>query len=897
MNEKRERIRPQYWGQWLFLALIAFGCEDGFAARGVDRIWMPAKITVDSCGYEYDSAPLCDGIREPLRWRESWASRETCSEPHWVELVFTSPVPVKAVAIHWNIERGQPKSSQSYAIQVWQNGAFTNILEIRDNPPAPRTVHVFGGVTTDRLRVWQPPGGGPATRSNVMWIAEIEVYNYPKKEAEFGKQPDLEQVKLVQAAVRDRTIGIYRRGRHQGRSGAIEAPLAKQGWRIMELDRLDERELKLCRIVVIAGTRHIPHRDTLLAFLHNGGGVLFVHDACGRSVGSLLPNLWEFTGMGEGEFLTVDPNHPITYGLPMRFFPTYGDHVCLKAGGAGKVLVRDVEGHDVVVAGRVGEGKAVAIGSFPGLSSGTNWDQFRVVSPGVGELALLTNSIFWLARDTKLKECWKDGLAWWPWRRRHTEAKPLFTDVTESCGMTYAGYSKGVAMADVNEDGQLDIFVTVDKVPTADPYHNLLYRNDGNWVFTETASEAGVTEPPGIGCVFGDVNGDGHLDLFVCWIPEMGGQGRGTLYLGDGKGHFRDVTVAAGLGNIGMTAVCMMADVNNDDHLDLYLVGPESENKLFINRGDGTFEDKTAAFGLAGLGNQGGRGYGNNLATAMADLDNDGFTDLVCFSGGALRVFRNQGGKGFKEVIDYMGPGKAPIAGGPLGLTLGDVDNDGDLDLYIAGVNILLRNEGGMRFANITAGAGLNQLERNMHPYCPIFADWDNDGWLDLFLGSGGFDSFAFRNNGDGTFSDVTATIGLDVFGVHGCNFGDLDGDGDLDFYATSWAKHPFTLLRNNCNNGNALTIRIKGHRTNTSGVGAKVWVYEEGGTNRQPRLRGYREVRSGGGSMYSGAILEQHIGVPHGGSYTVEVLFPVSGKRVKVSGVSAPRTLMIEEP
>ncbi len=644
--------------------------------------------------------------------------------------------------------------------------------------------------------------------------------------------------------------------------------------------------------------------------MHNGGSVLFVHESCGRAGGSLLPELWTFAGMGEGELRIAHSDHPVTAGMPAGFAPASGEYARLRAGNRENVLLRDEDGYDVVVAGKVGHGKAVAMGHYPGMSSdssiGEIWSQWRPAPLEGAELKLLTNSINWLAQDTGMRDPrWKSIALRRALRRERAQMQPIFENITDAYGMQYYGYGKSVAMADINQNGRLDIFATL-CIPSRWPwatidklYHNLLYRNDGDWNFTETAEEAGVVEPAGIGSTFGDLNRNGHLDLFVSFLPEMGTQGRSELYFGDGRGGFRQVTDESGLGDVGTSAFSIMADVNNNGHLDLYIIGYGAENQLFINNGDGTFADKTEEFGLIGLGSAGERGYGGNLAAAMADLDGNGYVDLVAFSQNYLRVFRNPAGQGFEEVTEYMGPGE-PLLGGrdqTLGLTLGDINHNGRLDIYIAGLNVLLRNDGEMRFTAITAESGLEPMQRNLYPYGPKFVDWNNSGHLDLFLASGTYDSLTFQNNGDGTFKQVTATVGLDVNSVHGFNFGDLDGDGTLDFYSTAWAKFPSKLLRNNTEGAYSLIIDVKGRRTNPSGIGAQISVYEETADGERV-LRGYREVRSGGECMYSGALLQQHVGLGSGeGVYTVETFFPVSGERVVVSEVSAPARLTIEEP
>ncbi len=892
----------------LFSAGIVFAGKPG-------RILVPDNIRVSSVSSAYDHLPLVNGFRETDYWREAWASAYVPGRPqeHWVELSYAEPVAVEAVAIHWYVENNIPASSRSYSIQAWKNGAYTDIVEIADNPATPRNLHVFDRVETERIRIRQAPDGGPEIRPAVMWITEIEVYNYPKQEAEFGTTADEEQLRQVRQKVRDRTVGIYRRHARphpRPRSGAVVGPLQEAGWRALELDRIGKRELEMCRILVVTGHHHMPNREQILEFVHNGGALLLLHYACGRSGGgSLFPELWTFEGMGQGELRIVNPAHPLAAGAQTRFLPTFGEHARLKAVG-GDVVVRDEEGYDVVVAGRAGKGKVVAIGHFPGLSSGgTEWSEFRITQPEGAERELLLNSIQWLAEDTGQREKWRWSFALWrALRRERARTSPIFENITSEYGMDYYANAKGVVMADINRSGRLDVLATINtpvRWPWATidkPFHNLLYINNGDWDFTETAVEAGVTEPPGIGAAFGDLNRNGHLDLFVSYLPEMGGQGRSSLFFGDGKGGFREVTDESGLSEVGESAFAIMADVNNNGHLDIYVVGYASDNGLYINRGDGTFENKTVEFGIEGLGSEGERGYGGNLAAAMADLDGSGYVDLVVFSRSIMRIYRNENGERFTEVTDYMGPGQSRIKerGRTLGLTLGDINNNGRLDIYIAGINALLRNDGELRFTEITAASGMEEhMTRHMHVYGAKLVDWNNSGYLDLYLASGSFDSFAFENNGDGTFTDVTAAIGLDADKVHGFNFGDLNGNGSLDFYATAWAQHPSVLLRNKLENGNSLTVNVKGRRTNPSGVGTQIRVYEEKPAGELV-LKGYREVRSGGETMYAGALLQQHIGLGADAgakTYTVKAFFPVSGERVTVSGLQPPASILIEEP
>lgn len=884
-------------------ALLALAFWADSAQGGI----LPAAGTATSgCELEhFDLAlTLCDGVREAVHMREAWKSSPENTNPQWAELRFTNQVAIKAAAIHWKVEQGVAWSSRHYKLQRWESdandpkkGEYKDIMEIKDNPVAPFSLHAFPEVKTDRLRVWQPPAGGPAGNGNLMWIAEIEAYDHAKAASEFGTASDRAQQRMIEEGARARTIGVFKRTRHQPRTKAAVSILPRTGMQRLQLETLDARELKRCKVVVLAGPRFVPNRDALMDYIYNGGAALFIHSACGRSGGSPLPDIWEYAGMGRSDLVVKDGKHPVAAGVSNRFAHGYFEHAMLKPGRNGKVVVADAEGRAVVVAGEYGAGRVVAIGSFPGLSSGENGRGMKI-SGTACEAALYRNSIEWLAGCAPAGGDWKESPGAAKLRKQESEKKRQFTDVTAACGLSYRWYSKAVAMADLHETGRLDLFATLCGPPfQAEVDHNLFYRNDGNWKFTELSKEAGIRHPNGIGCVLGDINGDGHLDLVVCYMPEMGNKGRNGVFLGDGKGGFKDITDASGLGNSGHSAQCLMSDFDNDGDLDLYLVGNGVENTLWRNRGDGTFDNATAGSGLEEMGSKGEKGYGSNLAAVMADFDGDGYQDLACLFRGTLRIFRNKAGKGFESVDEYMGPGKPAVAGGGLGMAIGDVDADGDLDMYAVGGNVMLRNEGKMRFSDVTAKSGLDKLEPNIGVYSPMFVDWNNDGKLDLYLAAGSFDSLAFQGGGGFSFSEVTGTIGLDCYAIHGCGFGDLDGDGDLDFYGTTWAQYDFALRRNNQDDGNYLKIRVKGRKSNTSGIGARVWVYDAGGQGANRRLRGYSEVLGGGVSMYTCPVLEQHFGVPGSGKYDVEVLFPVSGKRVKLSGEAAARTLTVEEP
>ena len=335
MNTTRERSgRLQLCiRQLLILGLAVGACGVGSAASAAPAILRPAKTEVDSHNYEYyDGDVLCDGVREPIRWPETWLSTDWSSSPHWAELAFTSAVPVRTAAIFWGVEKGVPASSRNYAIQAWENGAFTNILEVKDNPRAARSVHTFKPATSMRFRIWQPAEGGSALRTNGLWITEIELYSDAKPDSEFGSEADLAELRKHQEAVRDNTIGLYRRTRYyKGRTGAVAPTLRRTGMRVIQLDYLDERELGLCRIAVLCGTRGIPDPDAVEAYVRNGGALIAIHNGCGRGRGSMIPDVWTFEGMAsDGGFAVADARHPITAGITNAITTTFGDYAVLK---------------------------------------------------------------------------------------------------------------------------------------------------------------------------------------------------------------------------------------------------------------------------------------------------------------------------------------------------------------------------------------------------------------------------------------------------------------------------------------------------------------------------------------------------------------------------------------
>ena len=394
-----------------------------------------------------------------------------------------------------------------------------------------------------------------------------------------------------------------------------------------------------------------------------------------------------------------------------------------------------------------------------------------------------------------------------------THAETTFTNVSLEAGINDNGHGYSVVFADYDNDGNLDIYLS----HWGDsPQPNKLYKNNGNGTFTDVAEKAGVAcRSKTASSIFGDYDNDGDLDLYLIngW--------RNTLYKNNGDGTFSDVTDEAGVGDQRDGKVGIFWDYNNDGHLDIYATTWGQGVKLYKNNSDGTFSDVSGKVG--DVLSRGGH------SAAVGDYDNDGDLDLF-----APVPYRNNGNGTFTNVTKEAGMEWIDVVGG---VTLGDYNNDGNLDVYIVidGKGILYKNNGDGTFSDVTkkAGVGLPGIGRSSDCcHSAVFVDYDNDGYLDLY----DVDEYLYRNNGDGTFTNVIKEAGIEsgVANVQfrwGASFGDYDNDGDLDLYLPrvgNWnaAEGPSDeLFRNNGNDNHWLHIKTVGTQSNKYGIGARVTV------------------------------------------------------------------------
>ncbi len=500
-----------------------------------------------------------------------------------------------------------------------------------------------------------------------------------------------------------------------------------------------------------------------------------------------------------------------------------------------------------------------------------------------------------------------------------------FLDVSEAAGVDVFGLAGGAILEDFDGDGRLDVVASSWGVRDALRY----LHNEGDGRFADHTQRAGLAgQTGGLNLSHADYDNDGRPDILVLrggWLGAEGGLPH-SLLRNEGGGRFRDVTEEAGLLTAAPGQTAAWADFDADGLLDLFLgyesTGPAAQYpcQLLRNRGDGSFVDWAPALGLAELGFVKGAAWG--------DYDDDGRPDLyVSRMSQPNLLFRNEGPPAepgpapwrFREVSAEAGV-REPRMSFPTWFF--DYDNDGRLDLFVAGWDgsgvgavaasylgmsgqgarpRLYRNRGDGRFEEVAAALGLDRVLLAMGAN---FGDLDNDGWLDVYLGTGAPD-FAvlmpnrmFRNARGRRFQDVTTSGGFGHLQKgHGIAFGDVDGDGDQDIYAVMGGWYtgdgfPNALFENP-GHGNAwVTLRLEGVRSNRSAIGARirVTVRDDSGVRHIHR-------RVGTGGSFGSSSLQQEIGLGSARAIEeLEVRWPTSGTRQVFRDVPLRRVLVIRE-
>ena len=445
----------------------------------------------------------------------------------------------------------------------------------------------------------------------------------------------------------------------------------------------------------------------------------------------------------------------------------------------------------------------------------------------------------------------------------------------------------GQAWGDYNNDGWLDLYVT------GNMDNNVLYRNNRDGTLSiSTLSEA--VSLPGVlsgGAVWADYDNDGWRDLYVL------NYGRNVLFRNIGGRGFEDVTDIAGVGDRGKGTTAAWGDYDEDGFLDLYVVNwscypkcdpldvEQSQDRLYRNNGDGSFSDVTVTLNYE-------KTLGSGFSAAFADYDNDGDPDLYVINDqlknpiGNL-LWRNDGpgcsGWCWTDVSVEAGADNQ-VHG--MGLAVGDYDNDLDLDFYFTNMvhpMALLQNQGNGTFVDQALSSRVAVGPSDTVGWGTAFFDYDNDGWLDIYLTTtefrlydGGmnfsYPDFLFRNHGDGTFSNESRmTLPDNRQPSMGLAYADYDNDGWIDYVLGNW-NEGYLLYRNqggDSSDNHWLAVRLSGNGpVNRDAIGARVYLLSDDGRTQM------REVKSGS-SLGAGHDTALHFGLGQAGVERLTVLWP----------------------
>jgi hypothetical protein len=455
------------------------------------------------------------------------------------------------------------------------------------------------------------------------------------------------------------------------------------------------------------------------------------------------------------------------------------------------------------------------------------------------------------------------------------DGKGHFTDVTEKAGLAGSGYDTGVAVGDFDNDGCEDIFL-------AGVHRNTLYHNNCDGTFTDVTAKAGVSGPDpqygplwAVAAAWVDVNNDGLLDLFVANYLKW---------------------------DVDKEPDCEIDGVHEYCHPKMYKPTP---NQLYLNKGNGGFEDISEQAGLR-------KNLGKAMGVGVADYDLDGNPDLFVPNDKLYNfLFHNKGGGKFEEIAFDAGvalPEHGELISG-MGLDFRDLDNDGYPDIVLAALDNetfpIYKNNGKGGFTEVTTRSGMMRASRAMAGYSPMIADFDNDGWKDIFVSRGHVQSptlakrmpidqhnTVFRNMANGQIAALTEEAGFAAVAPkrhRGSAFGDLNHDGKLDVIVSAISADAEIWMNDSPGENHWLEIALEGTKSNRDGIGTRIKVVSKRGAQYNHATASVGYASSSAGPVHFGLGADRVADL-------VEIRWP-SGVIQTLKNVEADRVVKVKEP
>jgi len=504
---------------------------------------------------------------------------------------------------------------------------------------------------------------------------------------------------------------------------------------------------------------------------------------------------------------------------------------------------------------------------------------------------------------------------------------PKFNDIAGKLKLDVQNMSGGCCIEDFNNDGFLDIITSSSSIDD----HLHIFFNKGDGTFEDRTEKSGIKNlMGGLNLNHADFNNDGFTDIFIMrggWWYNKTGKIPSSLLMNNGDGTFSDITLESGLIGFHPTQTSAWGDFNNDGWLDLYIGNETQEGSvdypcnLFLNNKNGTFTDIAPKLGL------------NLIAfvkgVVWSDINNDGLQDLlISVMSGKNKLFLNKGGKSiadwkFEDISEKAGI-EAPLVSFPIASW--DFNNDGEEDIFIADYGYknhrsataavadeflgskssgellrMYRNNGDNTFTDVSKQLHLDKVILAMGFN---YGDIDNDGYLDFYAATGGPDFTSiipnrmFRNNEGKSFQDVTYAGGFgNLQKGHAVAFGDLDNDGDQDIYAVLGGANEGDVFHNSLfeNPGNQnkwVTLTLQGITSNRSAIGTRIKITtQKDGTAKEI----FNRVGTGG--SFGSSSLQQEIGLGNVDEIkSIEVYWPASKSTQKFENVKMNQVYKIQE-